>query len=75
MKKWTKESIKDVIREWAKIYGEPPLSADWAGPYRPFWVPTTHTVRHYFGTWNAAIQAAGFQPRPRGAAGHVIQDL
>jgi hypothetical protein len=72
--RWSKDSIKIAIRDWTNIYGEPPLSNDWQGPYRPDWVPSTHTVHDHFGTWNAAIQAAGFKPRPRGAAGHVIRD-
>jgi hypothetical protein len=75
MKRWSEESIKAAIRDWTKLYGDPPISNDWQGPYRPSWVPTTHTVRHYFGTWNAAIQAAGFKPRSRGAAGHVVRDF
>jgi hypothetical protein len=27
--------------------------------------PTVPTVQHYFGSWNAAIEAAGLTPRPR----------
>ena len=69
---WTKDAIKTAIRQWVEIYGEPPTSKEWNGSRRPNWVPEVQTVRYYFGTWNGAIQAAGFAPRPRGAPGHLV---
>jgi hypothetical protein len=40
------------------------LTADWeqAGENHP----SRQTVARVFGSWNAAIAAAGFHPRPRG---------
>lgn len=78
---WTREAILAAIREWAAEYGEPPRQADWnpvqARNYlhderraRRFeeaggrWPWFTKVVRE-FGSWNAAIAAAGFNPRQR----------
>jgi hypothetical protein len=77
---WSPERIIEAIQEWVVIYGEPPAINDWS-PYgarddgdewrairfendlRWPWF-TSVVVR--FGSWNAAIRAAGFEPR----AGH-----
>lgn len=66
------------IQEWARIYGDPPAMNDWnptsarsmhdeararrwedADGYWPWFT----TVVNRFGTWNAGIEAAGFEPR------------
>jgi hypothetical protein len=71
-----RQGILDAIRAWAERFGEPPTAADWCvtharkspdswrltryqttGPW-----PTTSNVQQRFGTWNAAIVAAGFAP-------------
>ena len=65
-----------AIRRWTRRYGEPPGADDWSAAMargRPEklarlrerdW-PCAPTVQHYFGSWNAAIEAAGLTPRPR----------
>lgn len=78
-KKWSRERIVAMIREWADIYGEPPHADDWNPhsvkarntPHAPEierrfrdgeW-PHLTTVTRYFGSWNEAIEAAGFKGR------------
>jgi Homing endonuclease associated repeat len=73
--------IVDAIQEWARRYGSPPTMSDWEPSRarrnghewrvvryaRGDW-PSARTVRKHFGTFNAAIEAAGFQPRRSGHA-------
>lgn len=59
--RWTSEAIIHALRQWADLHG-PPTSADWSkrGPGRP-----THAlVIRTFGSWEAALHAAGLQPPP-----------
>lgn len=73
---WTREMIIDCIRDFADKYGKPPGARDWNPPdaisdYRDdiaerfhedgCW-PYVDTVQRLFGSWNAAIEAAGFKP-------------
>jgi hypothetical protein len=67
----------DAIREWNRLYGQPPSAMDWnvamarhhAHPERFAEIlrrqrerdwPVASGVVAFFGTWNAAIEAAGF---------------
>jgi hypothetical protein len=76
--------IVDSINEWADLFGVPPTAADWnlhmarnAGQEwkvarhestgRPW--PDVSTVQKLYGSWNAAIEAAGWEPRPPGLYG------
>ena len=66
----TRAEVLAAIREWVEVTGEPPRveewtpSADpqqrWAREY-PRW-PSFMTVRTHFGTWPAALRAAGCTP-------------
>lgn len=82
---WTAEKIVERIQAWATIYGEPPGSADWnpwqarhaihdeqrAQRFEAGHWPWSTQVVHAFGSWNAAIEAAGFTPRaPHGGGGN-----
>jgi Homing endonuclease associated repeat len=78
LKIWTCEAIVCAIQEWAAEYGEPPAICDWnawqsralgdeerarryeAGKGR--W-PCHQKVYQEFGSWNAAVEAAGFEGR------------
>jgi len=76
-KVWTREALVDAIRRWAALHDEPPAFPDWA-PARARanndderairwenddrW-PYATTVVAEFGTWNAGIEAAGFNSR------------
>jgi hypothetical protein len=68
-----------AIQEWAAIYGEPPAVTDWSQQHAREckdeararrWLedgwPSARAVIKVFGTWNAAIVAAGFPPRQAG---------
>lgn len=76
---WTPAAVLQAIREWAAIHGEPPALPDWDpwrarhvlhddARARRFedaqrrW-PSFKVVCTEFGSWNAAIEAAGFEPR------------
>jgi transposase len=76
---WTKSRIVAAIKEWAFIYGVPPVAPDWnrqvegspgqyvTGPRKGHSVrrwPSIAAVQDRFGSWANAIEAAGF-PRPR----------
>lgn len=87
---WTRETIIAAIRDWATKYGEPPGAFDWQPwsarnvihdelRARRFedaggrW-PSITAVCGVFGSWNAAIEAAGFAARaPHGGGGNVAR--
>jgi transposase-like protein len=83
-RKWSKELIVARMQEWATIYGEPPTNNDW-NPYgarrlgdeeraqrylaQPGYWPEHMAVYRHWGSWNAAIEAAGFVANaPNGSA-------
>lgn len=58
---YSKELIIQKIQEYVKIKNELPNSKqDNTKVVKDF--PTSPTIRKYFGTWNKAIEAAGFTP-------------
>lgn len=71
---WTRETIGAAIRQWHFEHGAFPAATDWNAtlarrfgrPDRPVDFPSVETVQRVFGSWNAAIRAAGFEPRPVG---------
>ena len=84
--RWSRETIIEKIQEWVARHGEAPSSADWNPSlarwraqewrierYREGEWPSTNAVkRHFGGSFDAAIHAAGFEPArpgPRRAAG------
>lgn len=80
---WTPETIIAAIQTYAHRYGQPPSATDFnptlaRGKGRPdvahvFDVdgdyPPTSAVQREFGSWNAGIAAAGFEPRRIGVRG------
>jgi hypothetical protein len=60
---WNEKRIVVSIRLWAVRHGRPPYLDEWrcAAPGRP----CVSTVKRRFGSWNSAIEAAGFAPRDR----------
>ena len=62
--RWTPETIVYAITLWYRKHSRPPFTHEWdqAGENHP----SRQTVSRVFGSWNAAIHAAGFTPRPRG---------
>lgn len=61
---WTRESIIAAIRAWAAEHGEPPTCDAWHVATDSW--PVAASLRQHFGSFNAAIRAAGFEPRPSG---------
>jgi hypothetical protein len=73
------DSVLEAIGAWVQRYGETPGMADWDPPraraigqtwrverfYEGDW-PSVATVRNHFGTLNAAVREAGYEPRPQG---------
>jgi hypothetical protein len=80
--RWTREKIIEKLREWEARYGEPPNSADWnpslarwraqewrTERYREgVWPSTNAAKRPFGGSFDAAVRAAGFEPRRPGPA-------
>lgn len=65
--KWPKEQILQLMREWAAVYGRSPRPRDWKDrdtkPLEGY--PSETTVRKHFGSWDAAVRAAGLNPQHR----------
>jgi hypothetical protein len=62
--RWTHETIVYAITLWHRKHSRTPLTSEWdqAGENHP----SRQTVARVFGSWNAAMIAAGFTARPRG---------
>jgi hypothetical protein len=62
--RWTHDTIVYAITLWYRKHDRTPLMDEWvqAGENHP----SRQTVRRVFGSWNAAMIAAGFHPRPQG---------
>lgn len=66
--KWQQNAIIDAIRRWNSIHGRPPKAQEWgSGRYGHLdylsgtW-PAWNTVAYRFGSFNAAIRRAGYEP-------------
>lgn len=66
---WTRETVIAAVRQWADEHGGiPPVATDWntslavsvGRPPRSLDYPAVPTVQRVFGSWHAAIIAAGF---------------
>lgn len=64
---WNRDAIVAAMRRWARTHGEPPRFAEWSRTQPGY--PTGHTVTYHFGSWNAAVEAAGLTPRVQGRGG------
>lgn len=60
--KWTRRAILKHIRAWVREHGEIPKHQDWNRP-NGRGIPSSASLARHFGSFNAAIQAAGFEPR------------
>lgn len=61
---WTPRTCLAAVSAWVAEYGKPPTADGWrlATPH----TPSSTTVLRVFGSWNAMIMQAGFEPRHRG---------
>jgi hypothetical protein len=92
VRRWTRERIIEKILEWEARYGEPPCSADWnpslakwraqewrVERYRDGTWPSTNAAKRPFGgSFDAAVRAAGLEPRrpgPKRAAGEARPEI
>jgi hypothetical protein len=80
VRRWNRELIIEKILEWDARYGEPPCSADWnpslarwraqewrVERYRDgVWPSTNAAKRPFGGSFDAAVLAAGLEPRRPG---------
>jgi hypothetical protein len=84
--RFSREAIVERIQRWAGLYGEPPTIRDWdpsrarrtgqvwrAERFEAGEWPSVGMVKRQFGTFNAAVQAAGLTPRegPRRVKRHL----
>jgi hypothetical protein len=56
---WNREAILAALRTWAAEHGRAPRSAEWHGADPTGRRPATFRVQREFGTWAAALRAAG----------------
>jgi hypothetical protein len=61
---WTREEVIAVLREAARTDGIPPRQSQWG--YATASRPAASTVRNLFGSWKAALAAAGLNAPSRG---------
>jgi transcriptional regulator with XRE-family HTH domain len=81
-RKWTPQTIVAAISRWAETHGRPPVATDWNAslarqrgrPKREAAYPPVGVVQQEFGSWNAAIAAAGFTPFDAGYYGRDGED-
>jgi hypothetical protein len=61
---WDRQTILYAIDLWHKRHLKTPTVAEWEAAGSDH--PCRQTVQRTFGSWNAAMRAAGFRARPRG---------
>lgn len=60
-KQWTRKQVEQLIFEFVLYRGRLPMFADWLEPGVDR--PTSRQLIQLYGSWNAAIVAAGYEPR------------
>ncbi len=76
-RRWTREQVLTALRADAERQGRTPTSKQWER--RPATRPGYNAVRKHFGSWNAAIEAAGLVPEDpkwtRDTVLHALREL
>lgn len=62
---WTAEKILDTLRAFGAEHGRPPYADEWRAATPT--TPNAFTLARRFGSWNAALEAAGLTPRRAGS--------
>jgi Homing endonuclease associated repeat len=62
---WTRERIVASLRWWADQQDRAPTYNAWRRADRHGRRPTSARVQQVLGSWSAALEAAGFEPRPQ----------
>lgn len=63
---WSASEVVAAIKAFAAREGRPPTARDWMSPPLPDRPrPTRSAVEECFGSWNRALEAAGFAPHRR----------
>lgn len=79
---WSRQDIINAVKLWVTAYGQVPAFADWDPTKarkqgnegralrweRGTWPRSSQVIRR-FGSWSAAIEAAGFEPNRPGLQG------
>jgi hypothetical protein len=60
---YTDAELLDALRAFADEHGRPPTAPEADTPDSD--LPTSMTFANHFGSWNAAVAEAGFEPRDR----------
>ena len=60
---WTRDEVIAAIFEWRYARGRLPRANEWS--VQKTWRPSEKQVRMLFGSWNAALEAAGYEPTLR----------
>lgn len=85
---WGRDRLIQAIQAWVEEHGAPPAATDWNPTqaretgqldraerfYSDDAWPNVSTVQAYFGSWNDAIRAAGFEPNVSGRYGRIGDD-
>ncbi len=76
---WTNEAIIEALQAWTAAHRKVPSSADWSKGSRHH--PSYRTVTDRYGSWNAAIEAAGLVPvvsrhaKPEWTRDRIIREM
>lgn len=70
---WTRAQVLDALRAWAVANGKPPAINLWMR--KPDGMPSKDTIQALFGSWSAAMSAAGFESAPGRRAGEMDKDV
>lgn len=60
---WSERRIREALWDWEAEHGRPPVHDEWLRADRTCRRPTAQRCKEVFGSWNAALEAAGFDAR------------
>jgi hypothetical protein len=72
-RRWTPETVIAALHRSAQETGESPSATRWLRGDRPDYAPSVGVVQREFGSWSAALEAAGLPQRPAGRPGWTRQ--